>query len=214
MTDERKSTVDLSGLFAHAESAARDEVPGLVRTIMILLMRGEPITLEEIETSSRLALETVRESLKAWKDTEYDDEGRLVGLGLTLRPTEHRFLIEGRELYTWCALDTLIFPGILGVRAEVKSACHATGSPIQFEVGPEGVRRLDPESAMVSLVVPGDMASIRSSFCRQVHFFASQDAARTWIGEHPGGSVVSVAEAHRMGLALAKVRFAASTRCC
>ncbi len=214
MTDETKSTVDLSGLFAHAESGARDEVPGLVRTIMILLMRGEPITLEEIETSSRLALETVRESLKAWKDTEYDDEGRLVGLGLTLRPTEHRFLIEGRELYTWCALDTLIFPGILGVRAEVKSACHATGSPIQFEVGPEGVRRLDPESAMVSLVVPGDMASIRGSFCRQVHFFASQDAARAWIGEHPGGSVVSVAEVHRMGLALAKVRFASSTRCC
>ena len=214
MTDETKSTVDLSGLFAHAESGARDEVPGLVRTIMILLMRGEPITLEEIETSSRLALETVRESLKAWKDTEYDDEGRLVGLGLTLRPTEHRFLIEGRELYTWCALDTLIFPGILGVRAEVKSTCHATGSPIQFEVGPEGVRRLDPESAMVSLVVPGDMASIRGSFCRQVHFFASQDAARAWIGEHPGGSVVSVAEAQRMGLALAKVRFTASTRCC
>ena len=148
------------------------------------------------------------------RDIEYDDEGRLVGLGLTLRPTEHRFLIEGRELYTWCALDTLIFPGILGVRAEVKSACHATGSPIQFEVGPEGVRRLDPESAMVSLVVPGDMASIRGSFCRQVHFFASQDAARAWIGEHPGGSVVSVAEAHRMGLALAKVRFASSTRCC
>ncbi len=214
MTDETKSTVDLSGLFAHAESGARDEVPGLVRTIMILLMRGEPITLEEIETSSRLALETVRESLKAWKDTEYDDEGRLVGLGLTLRPTEHLFLIEGRELYTWCALDTLIFPGILGVRAEVKSTCHATGSPIQFEVGPEGVRRLAPESAMVSLVVPGDMASIRSSFCRQVHFFASQGAARTWLGEHPGGSVVSVAEAHRMGLALAKVRFTASTRCC
>jgi alkylmercury lyase len=67
---------------------------------------------------------------------------------------------------------------------------------------------------MVSLVVPGDMASIRGSFCRQVHFFASQDAARAWIGEHPGGSVVSVAEAHRMGLALAKVRFASSTRCC
>ncbi|HPA83117.1 MAG TPA: organomercurial lyase MerB [Thermoanaerobaculales bacterium] len=214
MTDKTKSTVDLSGLFTHAESAARGEVPGLLRTIMILLMRGEPITLEEIGTSSRLALETVRESLKAWKDTEYDDEGRIVGLGLTLRPTEHRFLIEGRELYAWCALDTLIFPGILGVRAEVRSACHSTGTAIQFEVDPEGARRLDPESAVVSLVVPGDMASIRSSFCHQVHFFASHDAARPWLDEHAAGSVVSVAEAHRMGLALAKVRFAASTRCC
>jgi alkylmercury lyase len=181
---------------------------------MTLLMRGEPITLEEIETSSRLALETVRESLKAWRDIEYDDEGRLVGLGLTLRPTEHRFLIEGREFYTWCALDTLIFPTILGVRAEVKSACHATASPIQFEVDPEGVRRLDPESAVVSLVVPGDMASIRSSFCHHVHFFASHDAARTWLSEHPSGSIMSVSEAHRMGLALTNARFAASTRCC
>jgi hypothetical protein len=39
-------------------------------------------------------------------DTEYDAHGRVVfGSGLTLRPNPHRFEVDGRTLYTWCALD-------------------------------------------------------------------------------------------------------------
>ncbi|HKC84179.1 MAG TPA: organomercurial lyase, partial [bacterium] len=31
----------------------------------------------------------------------------------------------------WCALDTLIYPSLLGVEAEVVSPCHASGTPVR-----------------------------------------------------------------------------------
>lgn len=45
-------------------------------------------------------------------DTECDSHGRILGRG-DLVPTPHRFELAGQTLYTWCALDTLIFPTIL-----------------------------------------------------------------------------------------------------
>jgi alkylmercury lyase len=60
-------------------------------------------------------------------DLETDEQGRIVGSGLTLRPTPHRFALDGRQLYTWCALDTLIFPVVLGQGATVESPCHGAG---------------------------------------------------------------------------------------
>lgn len=56
-------------------------------------------------------------------DLETDVQGHIVGSGLTLRPTPHRFTIDGRQLYTWCALDTLIFPAVLGQVATVEAPC-------------------------------------------------------------------------------------------
>lgn len=56
---------------------------------------------------------------------------------------------------------------------------------------------------MVSLIDPERFASIRSSFCNQVHYFASPEDAEEWLAEHPDGQVVTVAEAHWLGSALA-----------
>ncbi|MBO1266671.1 hypothetical protein J1902_01520 [Arthrobacter sp. PO-11] len=43
---------------------------------------------------------------------------------------------------------------------------------------------------------------MRSAFCNQVLFFASAEAAQPWLDTHPGGSVVPVAEAYRLGTAM------------
>lgn len=204
----------LDASFGQIASTAGSEMFSVWRSTMRLLMRGDPVAVAEVASLSRLETTLVSRLLSALKDTEYDDRGRIVGLGLTLRPTAHRFEIEGRALYTWCALDTLIFPDVLGASARVTSTCFATGAPIQLEVGPEGPTGLAPESTVVSLVVPGNNASVRSTFCSQVHFFASREVAAAWLSERPTASVVTVAEAYGIGLELAKARFGASTRCC
>ena len=46
--------------------------------------------------------------------TGSNDRGRLLGSGLTHRPTRHRYMIDGRVLFTFCAADTLIVTPILG----------------------------------------------------------------------------------------------------
>jgi alkylmercury lyase len=52
---------------------------------------------------------------------------------------------------------------------------------------------------MVSIVTPDDLVSVRASFCNHVHFFADADAAAPWLAEHPGGSVLPVADAYQLG---------------
>jgi hypothetical protein len=62
-----------------------------------------------------------------------------------------------------------------------------------------GVHELDPTTAVVSIITPEEMCSVRSAFCDHVHFFAGPTAARGWRAEHPGMSVVSVADAYLFG---------------
>ena len=67
-----------------------------------------------------------------------------------------------------------------------------------------GVTSLDPVTAVVSLVNPEDLSSVRASFCSQVHFFASPAAAEPWAESHPSGTVLPVAEAYRLASSLAQ----------
>lgn len=83
--------------------------PSLFVPLLRLLAEGEPVTIAELATASGRSENTVRRGLSSVPDAEYDDDGRILGLALTLRPTPHRFTVAGRQLYTWCALDTLFF---------------------------------------------------------------------------------------------------------
>lgn len=185
--------------------ATPDET-GLDATLLIPLLRllagGDPVSVEQLASSSGRTVEEVHAGLAAVPDTEYDHAGGIIGQGLTLRPTVHRFTVKDQELYTWCALDTLVFPAIIEQTAQIESVSHATGEPIRLVVAPERVVSVEPSTAVVSLVSPEDLTSIRSSFCHQVHFFTSPDEARSWLDAHAGSVVLPVAEAHELGLEL------------
>jgi alkylmercury lyase len=130
---------------------------------------------------------------------EFDADGRIVGCGLTLVPTDHQIVFSGSPLYTWCAFDTVLFPVMLGRRAEVRSRCHATGVPVRCSIGPDDAEDVAPAAAVISLVVREPAAAcgdVRGSFCHHVHFFASPAVAATWRAAHATGHVVSVSEAH------------------
>ncbi|MFN2545186.1 MAG: organomercurial lyase MerB [Actinomycetota bacterium] len=172
--------------------------PALLR----LLARGKPVAPVEIAAATGVPQEEVKARLAAFPDTEFDEDGNLVGMGLTLRPTQHRFEIDGRQLYTWCALDTLMYPSILGTSARIESPCRATGDLVQVEIGPEGIERVDPATAVVSIVMPEDSCNLRGGFCNEVHFFRSQEAAGEWFRAHPGALILPVAEAFEVGQAL------------
>lgn len=185
---------------------ATPEETGLDATLLVPLLRlladGDPITVDQLATASGRTVDEVRAGLAAVPDTEYDDAGRIIGQGLTLRPTVHRFTVGGRELYTWCALDTLMFPLIIDRAASVESSSAASGAPVRVMVEPDRVTSVEPATAVVSLVNPEDLTEIRSSFCNQVHFFTSVEDAEPWLADHPDAEVRPVAEAFRLGVAL------------
>jgi alkylmercury lyase len=136
---------------------------------------------------------------------EQDDQGRIVGAVLTQRPTRHEFVMEGRRLYTWCALDLLIFPVLLGRSARVSSPCGATGRTVSITISPHGVLSADPAEAVVSVVTPAkDSRDLRQSFCVHVNFFASREAAHAWTLEHPGAAVLDLQQAFVLAQQLAR----------
>lgn len=126
---------------------------------------------------------------------DWDSQGRVLGFGLTQRPTKHRIIISGRNLYTFCAADTLMIPVILDQPARVESTCAATGQLVRVEVTPQAVQSVDPTTAVVSQVfLCSDITDIRAQGCDHGHFFVTADAAERWGREHPGGEVRPVGE--------------------
>ncbi|MGV7607493.1 organomercurial lyase MerB [Mycobacterium kansasii] len=185
--------------------------PALLIPLLRLLASGNPVEVTTLAAAAGRTIEQARAQLARLPDTEYDNESRVVGHGLTLRPTQHRFTLDGAQLYTWCALDTLIFPLILDREAHVESASPCSRQPIRLTAGPRGVRDVEPATAVVSLVNPDDITEIRSSFCNQVHFFTSVDDARSWLQTTPGGQVMPVAEAFDLVAQLAAAFLAAGS---
>lgn len=171
----------------------------LFRPLLQMLAEGEPVTVEHIASVTEKPVEEVRKVLPTLSSVELDEQGRVVGYGLTLVPTTHRFEIDGKQLYAWCALDTLMFPELIGRTVHIESPCHDTGKPIRLTVEPGRVVSVEPSTAVVSIVTPDDMSSIRSSFCNEVHFFSSPSAAQNWLKQHPGASVLPVEDAFELG---------------
>lgn len=179
-----------------------DDAP-LFTSLLRLLAEGRPVTAEQLATAAGRAPEQVTAALAGRDDMELDEQGRIVGYGITLRATPHRFEVEGRQLYTWCALDTLMFPRMLGKAARVESPSHGNGTPIRVHVEPDRLVKVDPPGAVVSIVTPDAPDSVRMSFCNQVHFFADAEDASAWLVDHPEATVVPVADAYQIGRGLA-----------
>ncbi|HEX2272910.1 MAG TPA: alkylmercury lyase MerB, partial [Acidimicrobiales bacterium] len=179
-----------------------------------LLAGGEPVALADLAQAVRRDEDAVRSLLWRWPDVYYDGEGRIVGFwGLDLRQTAHRFEVEGRSLFTWCAWDPLFLAAILQREARVESRCPATGAGIVVTVGPRGVVQVTPAEAVLSFMkdsCTGD--SVIDRFCRYVVFFASEEAAQPWIAKHPGTVVLSIDEAFELGRLLNAERFGSVTQ--
>jgi alkylmercury lyase len=90
-----------------AQGGSARTTPGLYRELLRLLSRGEPVAIERLAAAAGYPADQVQRAVAGWSDTEYDQEDRIIGWGLTLRPTRHKFNVDGKQLYTWCALDTL-----------------------------------------------------------------------------------------------------------
>ena len=100
-TSTSNPTPDLIDRLATPEETGLD--PALLVPLLKLLATGEPVAIAELAAAAGRAVEAVRSGLAAVPDTEYDAEGRIVGQGLTVRPTPHRFTVEGKPFYTKAA---------------------------------------------------------------------------------------------------------------
>jgi alkylmercury lyase len=193
-----------------------DAMIPFIAVVMRRLADGHAVSAEDV---ARLAGDlgdptTLVHALAAFGMADVDDQGGITGMIVTHTPTRHRLETRGHTVYTWCAVDTLFVPAVLGRDATVRSTCPVTRDSIHLEVGADGVRAASPESTYVSFVAPGvtpgvsggcgagasDLTGVEGAFCANANFFASERAADAWLQDHPGAAVVPLAD----GFELAK----------
>jgi len=154
------------------------------------IARGGPVSprqVEQLASALDLLPQTAHEVLH--KMCERDEDGNVVGIaGLSQLQHPHRFTVNDIQLATWCAWDSLFLPVMLQQTAEVSSSCPTTGETIRLTITPEGVTSYQPESAVISIVIPQPSTSglecveeIWTTFCYHVYFFASPQAAQEWV---------------------------------
>ncbi len=201
----RQAVVNITELADRIANAVPRSVPTSPRvavTLYRLLAEGHPVPVGRLAHALNLPSDTVSQVLSPYP-VFYDEHGAVIGFGgLTVAEMPpHRFRVEGRNLYTWCAWDSLFIPGILGKVADVTSVDPLTRASISLTVAPDGVRDVRPETTVVSFLTP-DQAFDRDvivNFCHFVHFFSSRDAGEAWTAQHPGTFLLSVEEAFALG---------------
>src|SRR5713101_6599028 len=139
----------------------------LCRPIIQHVARGKPVTKTDLQVSLHLSQDELERRLAHLPDTEFDQQGNILGWGVTLLPTSHQFQLDGKLLYTWCAFDTVLFPPSLHAEARVQSTCAQTGGPIAFVATPDGVvKDLTSADSVMSLILPAERSEcVRETFC-------------------------------------------------
>jgi alkylmercury lyase len=195
-TDKIDQLAEELGLFNNRQTQ-------LFKPLLLLLSIGEPVSVEQLARATGRTREELVRMLETSPSTEFDNQGRVVGAGLTLNPTPHQFEINGRTLYTWCALDTLVFPVVLNQAARVASPTPGTDTLVRLIVTPDDVEAISPPTAVVSMVKRAADPDVRRVFCSYVHFFSSPDGAEPWLEQHPEARLLSVADAFALAQRIA-----------
>ncbi|MGH2862055.1 MAG: organomercurial lyase [Solirubrobacteraceae bacterium] len=117
------------------------ELPGyeVIPYLVCMIAKGAPVSIQELADVASLPVGDVERMLRAQPGTDWDEDGRLAGFGLTLRRTGHRYTVAGRVLYTFCATDALLFTHLLGEAAVADSVCPATSTPVRIELTPSAI---------------------------------------------------------------------------
>ena len=171
-----------------------EEQPAAV-TLYRELSKGRAVDVDQlaralgVPTAEAHAL-LARESIRAF--VYNDDQARVLGFGgLAAAQMQHRFEVDGRALWTWCAWDSLFIPEIPGKTARIESRDPENGEIVRLVVSPDRVESVEPADAVVSFLLPDghfrtSATNVMAQFCHFVFFFTSRASGERWMAKHPG----------------------------
>jgi len=143
------------------------------------LLSGQPASIEAVADEAGLAQGQAQEAanLVASVGMAEVDDGIIIGMdGLTTRPTRHGLVLNGIQLWTWCAYDIVGIGAALGVEAVGDTTCGACGEPIEIVI-----RAGQPEEQGAVGWLPDESCSnVMAEFCPSALLFCSQAHLHEW----------------------------------
>ena len=122
-----------------AEPPADDQAL-LARAFWLLLDHGRPVELDALAGALQrdpAAVAAAVDRLEQAGLTRRDTAGRLLGShGLSVAPTHHELVINGRRRWTWCAYDAVGILGALKADGQVRSRSPHSGTLIELTFEP------------------------------------------------------------------------------
>jgi alkylmercury lyase len=173
------------------------------------LAEGQPVSPAEIADASGVPLDETEAALRGVPDIEWTADGRVDGFGLTRRPTPHRIRIDEADLFTWCAMDTLIFAAMLDRPVQIESPDGATGEVVRLQTDGRRILGANPPSIVVSWFFDPAGTGLRAAVCQFGQFFTSRESAAAWSAKYPQGGVMALDQALVAARALAADVFGA-----
>lgn len=168
---------------------------------------GRPPGPEPLAAGTGLSRDAVRaalDELAAADLVALGPDGDVLGaFPLSAVPTRHRVQVQGRPvLHAMCAFDALGIPAMFGAVGTVTSTDPATSQPVEVRVAADGALAVSPPEAVVLLARIGD-GPLASACCSVIDFHASKASAEeVLLGAGTRGAVLTVAEAHGLGVLL------------
>ena len=185
----------------------------LLVQVLRTLARGRPVSAQEIDVIAAdfgWAPEAAHAFLRPL--TERDAADAVIGVfpGLSLGNHPHRLSVNGRQMSAWCAEDTLFLPALLGQTAMIESTSPLSRAPVRLTVSPDGVMKVYPPEAVLSIaVVDGDtrltsVEAIWMTFCQNIPFFATREEAARWGAGRDDIAILTPDEGYELGRQLTR----------
>ena len=175
--------------------SARPLLPGFS-----LLARGRPVSVEEIARGAGTDPGEVERAVDAAR-CERDEKGRLIDLyGLTLTPTMHRLTIDGKVLFSCCALWAQVIPKLVDRTVQVDSVDPMRRETVSLAISPARIESVDPPAAVATLAVASQDAidrDVGEAWCSQVSHFVSRESAEEFAAARSTCHVVELSELRR-----------------
>ena len=143
------------------------------------LLSGRPALIETVADEARLSTDAARKAVDLVVSVgmaEVED-GVIVGMdGLTTRRTRHGLVLDGVDLWTWCAYDIVGIVAAVGAGAVGKTQCGACGQPIEVLI-----REGQPEASSAVGWLPDESCSnVMAEFCPSALLFCSRAHLEEW----------------------------------
>lgn len=121
-----QQAIDKIAIGVHESLTPEREQRRIFGQTLQLPANGCPVPPDDVAIRFQVPPDRVISTLRGF-GAEFDKDGNIVGVGLTLIPTPHIYKIDSHKLYAWCAADTLSLPVILKQNAEIESSDPVTG---------------------------------------------------------------------------------------